>query len=98
MLRLVLLSLATWRLSSLIHSEDGPWEVFKLLRECVGIMHDEDGEPSGFPVWAEPLDCFWCVTLLVAFVLAPRKPLYWLSASAGAIWLERQQLRSKARW
>lgn len=82
-MRLVLASLACWRLTSLLVYEDGPGEMFAWLR---GWLSDRTGL----------LDCFWCASVWVAAPLAAlawwpdgrMMALGWLSISAGAILLD----------
>jgi len=101
-----LLGLATWRVASLLHTEDA----FEWLRVRVGIGHDEAGFPIIYPdtFWARMFGCFWCMTLLVALpctvllgALAGAAPWYWpalwLAGSTVAIWTEKQIMRSQSR-
>jgi hypothetical protein len=57
--RLVLGVLATWRVTHLLHAEDGPWLILARLRRAVG---------NGF--WGSLLDCFYCLSVWVAVPLA----------------------------
>jgi len=103
---LLLCSLASWRLASLLHTEDA----FEWLRRWIGIENDEEGYPAVWPttflgnVW----HCFWCLTLLSSAVVtiplaltARLTPvlavLLWLGSSAGAIYLEKQVMRTQSR-
>ena len=54
-LRVVLSALAVWRLTHLLHFEDGPFQVLKKLRGLLRRL-----SLSGF------LDCFVCLSLWVA--------------------------------
>ncbi len=58
-LHLVLAVFATWRLSTLLAHDDGPWDAIARLRAALG-----DGQ------WGRMLDCFHCVSLWVAAPLA----------------------------
>jgi len=60
--------LATWRASSLLVNEDGPWKVFFRLRKLAGIQHDEDGKPLMIPdrFLAGILSCVWCCSMWTA--------------------------------
>ena len=90
--------LATWRISSLLVREDGPFFIFRKLRELTGIEHDEDGNIELLPenLWAGLLSCVWCTSVWVAFVwvifwyLAPWSVwvAVWPALSAGAILLD----------
>jgi len=103
---LTICGLATWRLASLLHTEDA----FEWLRHWIGIRNDEKGYPILYPdtVLGKVFDCFWCLSLLTSalltmLVVVPgRIPwtaaiLLWLGASAFAIWLEKQVMRTQSR-
>jgi len=101
----VLLSLVTWRVTSLLYDESlFGWLRRRLgIEEVDGILHYPDnllGE-----IWA----CFWCLSLVVALaVAAVIVPLtwfrawligpMWLASAAGAVMVEKWIGRSKARW
>jgi hypothetical protein len=77
--------LAVWRITHLLQAEDGPWEMVVRLRRRAGI---------GF--WGRLLDCFYCLSIWVAFpfavVLAGQWRdviLLWPALSGSAILLER---------
>lgn len=102
----VLAGLVTWRLTSLLHSEDA----FGWLREWIKIGHDADNYPAIYPdtFWGRTFQCFWCLALAVGVLTMPLlgamagvraawwMPL-WLASSTVAVWLEKQVMRSKAR-
>ncbi len=70
-LDLAAVSLATWRVSSVITSEEGPFNVFKRFREWLGIKHHDDGTVSNVPtkVFAKLFCCLWCLSIWVAPVV-----------------------------
>jgi hypothetical protein len=77
--------LAVWRVTHLLHAEDGPWDLVFRLRRWAG---------SGF--WASLLDCFYCLSLWVAAPAAyligtswMERVLLWFAMSGAAILLER---------
>ena len=77
--------LAVWRVTHLLHAEDGPWNLLLRLRRSAG---------AGF--WGALLNCFYCLSLWVAAPFAiglgsgwKECLLFWLASSAGAILLER---------
>jgi hypothetical protein len=85
LLRFVILVLGVWRITHLLHAEDGPWDVLLRLRRALG------GGPLG-----GALRCFYCSSLWVALPLAyvgettlASRALLWPALSAGAILLER---------
>jgi hypothetical protein len=51
-LHLIVLVMATWRLSSLFASEEGPFDIFLRLRMAVGMRYDHTSKPY-FPLWEE---------------------------------------------
>ena len=86
-LHLALAILATWRLSTLLAHDDGPWDLVARLRARLG-----DGP------WGRMLDCFRCVSLWVAAPLAwavgrdaLEQWLAWPALSGAACLLERWQ-------
>ena len=89
---LVLGTLGCWRITHLLHAEDGPWGVLARLRRAAG---------SG--VTGELLDCFYCLSLWIAIPFAAALAsgwrdgvLLWLAISGGAILLERTTAREAA--
>ncbi len=84
-LRIALAVLATWRVTHLISSEDGPGDVMFHLRAKLG---------SSFA--GKLMDCFYCLSLWVAAALAIMLTrhfmewlLVWLALSGAACLLER---------
>jgi Protein of unknown function (DUF1360) len=84
-LRLVLAVLATWRVTHLLASEDGPADIIVRFR---GVL--------GQSLVGKLMDCFNCLSLWIAAPAAlfvSRKPLEWLfgclALSGGACLLER---------
>ena len=82
---LVLGILATWRVTHLLHAEDGPWALMATLRRRLG---------NGF--WGQLTDCFYCLSMWIALPLAYAigqgardRLLLWPALSAGAILLQR---------
>lgn len=95
-LEFVILSLATWRITSMLFRE----HFFDWFRKLFGVLHDERG-PVAYPTWmSQAFECFWCLSLIVALPLSfvmgalmagvwPRLWwILWLALSAAAIWLE----------
>lgn len=84
--------LGVWRITHLLHAENGPWNVFDHLRRRLA---------TGF--WSSLTGCFYCLSLWVAvpftFLLTEawrERLLFWPALSAGAILLERVTSRVAA--
>lgn len=81
--RIVLGVLGVWRVTHLLHAEDGPW----------GSLHRLRAAATGWAV-GDVLGCFWCASLWVAapFALAGRgwreRLALWPALSAGAILIQ----------
>ena len=83
--RLAVGILVVWRITHLLQAEDGPWDIVVRLRRRAG---------DGF--CGKLLDCFYCLSLWVAFPVAlglghgwADRLLLWPALSGGAILLER---------
>jgi Protein of unknown function (DUF1360) len=83
--RFVLAALATWRVTHLLASEDGPADVIVRLRALLGRS-----------IFGKLMDCFNCLSLWIAAPAAlfvSRRPLEWvlcwLALSGAACLLER---------
>lgn len=88
---LVVGATAVWRVTHLLHAEDGPWGVLARLR---GLAGDS--------VWGEVLDCFYCLTIWTALPFAGSlgstwmaRLFLWPALSGAAILLERATTRSQ---
>jgi hypothetical protein len=86
---LVLGILGVWRVTHLLHAEDGPWDLLVRFRRSVG---------SGF--WGGLLDCFYCLSLWIAIPFAwfcgqgwNERLLLWPALSGAAILLEKATAR-----
>lgn len=97
---LIVYGLATWRVSSLLVNESGPWDMFVHLRELCGITHDELKQKAIIPdgVLSGILSCVWCCSIwiggfwLVFDLLLPQVALraaMLFAFSAGAIVVEK---------
>ena len=83
--RFVLAVLATWRVTHLLASEDGPADIILRFRSLLGRT-----------ILGALMDCFNCLSLWIAALAAlfvSRRPLEWLfcwlALSGGACLLER---------
>lgn len=69
-LDVIVIGLATWRISSLLVHERGPYNVFVHLRNAVGVEHDVDLVPErANNVVAEIFSCVWCMSIWVGLAL-----------------------------
>ena len=103
-IELILLGLATWRITSLLCNEDGPFGIFRKLREKLGIVHYDDGQAMEYPnnFFGELFGCVWCLSvwvaggLLLAYIFLPTLAIYfsiWLSLSTISIMVNDGLLR-----
>ena len=83
--------LGVWRITHLLHAEDGPGQVVVKLRRAAG-----DG------VFGQAMDCFQCLSLWIAAPFAVligqgwlERTLLWPALSAGAIAFEANLQRLK---
>lgn len=67
-IELFIISLAVWRLSSLLVVEDGPFDIFAQVRSRVGVKYDEMSHPYGTNVLSKMLSCIWCVSIWISFI------------------------------
>lgn len=84
--------LLTWRLTSLLVSEEGPFDAFVQIRDAIGVSTDEFSQCVGENVFAKAFCCFWCASVWVGFAVAMasrENPIWGLVYSAGATLIER---------
>jgi hypothetical protein len=85
--------LGVWRVTHLLHAEDGPWNVFSGMRKGLGRG-----------VLFALVDCFYCLSLWIAIPFAlgiaavegagwGEALLLWPALSAGAIVTQRYAMR-----
>lgn len=81
---------AVWRVTHLLHAEDGPWDLLARVRRVAG-----DG------VWGKMLDCFYCLSIWIALPFAAalgatsmERLVLWPAFSGAAILLERATAHS----
>lgn len=65
---LLLVALATWRISHMLVYEEGPFGLLTAIRSRFGVEHDSSGYPVGWPVHSI-FACVWCVAWYVGAVL-----------------------------
>ncbi len=66
---LVLLALATWRISYMLVEEKGPGQVFATLRRKLGVTYDAFSNRVGSNPVAELFICVYCMSVWVAYGL-----------------------------
>lgn len=84
--------LGVWRITHLLHAENGPWNTVERFRSLIG---------SNF--WSALFGCFYCLSLWVAAPFAvflaggaKQRLLLWPALSGGAILIERLTSRDAA--
>jgi len=61
----LILALATFRISSLIAGEEGPFGLFDWLRSLIGVKRDDAGKTYGTNSFTSGLTCLWCNSIWV---------------------------------
>lgn len=96
MLDFIVKSLATWRLTNLVHNEEGPFQFFTRLRAWLGIHYDSLGPivvSRGLKgeIAKAVVNCFLCASIWGAIVvfLIPTRLLYPLAYSTVAILIHK---------
>jgi hypothetical protein len=95
---LIILALATWRITSLLVDEYGPWDIFTKLRNKIGIKFNERSEEYATNELAKFWLCTWCMSVAVGAVLiityAMWRGIIWVytpfAFSTVAIWIDRR--------
>lgn len=77
---LLVLALATWRLSSLLACEDGPFGILARLRVRLGVRYDQESKPYGTNELSKLILCPWCSSLWFGAFWT----LVWLAWPQGA--------------
>lgn len=66
---IIILTLATWCISSLLVNEDGPFDMFSWLRFWLGVRYTERNEAYGTNMVSEILTCLLCTSVWVGIIL-----------------------------
>lgn len=66
----VISALATYRLTIMINSEEGPAHIFGRLRVRLGVKFDQYSNPYGSNWVAEGVLCFYCLSVWISFAVA----------------------------
>lgn len=62
----IIMGLAAWRMTSLMVSEDGPWDILARFRSWIGVYYDARSVACGKNVIAQALTCEWCCSVWVS--------------------------------
>jgi hypothetical protein len=68
-LSFLVLGLATWRFSSLLVNEEGPFDMFQHFRNVSGVKYDEYSVAYGTNILSNIISCIWCTSVWVAWIL-----------------------------
>lgn len=63
---LLILALATWRITSLFVEEEGPYLLFVRLRKFIGVDYNEYSEVIAKNEFAKMFTCIWCLSIWVS--------------------------------
>lgn len=78
----LILALATFRISSLIADEEGPFGLLEWLRSLVGGKRDEGGKTYGTNAFSKGVTCLWCNSPWIGGALT----LAYLGANEMTLW------------
>ena len=62
---ILILSLATFRIASLLVNEEGPFGIFVRLRGAVGVTVNQYHQEEATTFWGELFTCIWCMSVWV---------------------------------
>lgn len=79
---IIALPFAVWRLSSLLVSESGPFDIMDKIRHRVGIRYNEYNQVYGTNTFADLFTCIWCMSVWVSALLVI---IMMIDSFAGAI-------------
>lgn len=86
---ITLLAFATWRITSLLYAEDGPYAVFAYLRQRLGIYYDEYGKRQADNELGKMFNCPACLSVWVGLFLALSyliiSPWLWLPLALSTV-------------
>jgi len=66
---ILLYCLATYRISSMLSSESGPFGIFDKFRYFIGVRYNEYSIPYGTNVVAKGVLCLWCNSVWVGILV-----------------------------
>ncbi len=79
----VVMGLATWRLSSLLVRESGPFSLLSKMRHAIGVRYNQQSVPEGTNALAEAFTCVWCLSVWVGLGLW----LLWAAFPSWVMWI-----------
>lgn len=96
-----LIGASTWRITHILLRENGPFKMFRRLREALGVRYDDElNEDRVTEFKYEITVCIWCLSVWVAtliaaaYVVAPT-PTAWVcrafAASALAVVIDHYE-------
>jgi hypothetical protein len=62
--------LATYRLTFMLHEENGPADIFTRLRTRLGVRYDQYSNPYGTNWVAKGILCYFCLSVWIATLIA----------------------------
>lgn len=94
---LIIATLSTYRLTLLISSEGGPYNILERFRYFIGVRFDEYSKPYGTNTWARGILCPYCLSVWVGLAVgalvygAPQlEAVLWpFALSGGVVFLKK---------
>ena len=66
----LILALATWRITSLLYVEDGPYLILARLRRYIGVYYDTESKRQGANELAKAFNCPACLSVWIGGFVA----------------------------
>lgn len=66
----IVLALATWRISSILVYEEGPFDICARFRNAIGVKYDSHAHTYGENMLANLFTCLWCLSIWVGIAIA----------------------------
>lgn len=70
LLSIVTGSVATWRIAHMLIHENGPWRVFRRVRELLGVVYYDDDTNDVLTAKYEITTCIWCLSMWIGGAVA----------------------------
>lgn len=88
-MQLLVDGLATWRIAHILLRENGPWRVFRKLRDRLGVeYYSEDNNSTVFTYKYEITICLWCLSVWVGLAVTRGRVARAFAASAVAVLID----------